>query len=394
MGRSQPAPASSQTVADRAGSPGRRDVLRAGLLAGVVAALHACGPPRLSTRYGRLGPPDANGLQLPAGYRSRVVARTGQRVGTTPYVWHQAPDGGRCFAAPGGWVYVSNSEVDVVGGVGMVRFDNAGAIVDARRLLDGTRRNCAGGHTPWGTWLSCEEVATGSVFEVDPLGVRPPVTHPGMGRFMHEGAAVDGPRRTVYMSEDAIDGLLYRYRYAQAGDLSSGVLEAARVDRGVVSWLPVPDPSASTRPTRYQVAGATPFRGGEGIWFEGNVLNLATKFDDRIWSYDVVSGRLTVLYDWTTNPLPVLRGVDNLCRRGRDLFVCEDMSTLRFPADPELCVVEPDGLTTVFLRAVGHRTSELTGAAFNPAGNRLYVSSQRGTNGTGVTFEITGPFPS
>jgi hypothetical protein len=55
--------------------------------------------------------------------------------------------------------------------------------------------------------------------------------------------------------------------------------------------------------------------------------------------------------------------------------------------------VEPDGLTSVFLRAVGHRTSELTGAAFNPAGDRLYVSSQRGTTGSGVTFEITGPFP-
>jgi secreted PhoX family phosphatase len=347
----------------------------------------------MSTRYGALGPPDANGLQLPAGYRSRVVARTGQRVGTTQYVWHEAPDGGHCFAVPGGWAYVSNSELDPSGGVGMVRFDGTGAIVGAGRLLDGTRRNCAGGPTPWGSWLSCEEVATGSVFEVDPLGARAPVRHPGLGRFAHEGAAVDEARRTVYLSEDARDGLLYRFRYGRAGDLSTGVLEAARVDGGVVSWLPVPDPSAAGTPTRFQVPGATPFRGGEGIWYERNVVNLATKADDRIWAYDVVSGRLSVLYDWTTNPLPVLRGVDNLCRRGGDLFVCEDMSTLGHPADPEVCVVEPDGLTSVFLRAVGHRTSELTGAAFNPAGDRLYVSSQRGTGGAGVTFEIAGPFP-
>ena len=372
----------------------RRDVLKAGVLAGLVAALHACGPARSSTRYGPLGTTDANGLQLPAGYRSRIVARSGQRVGTTPYVWHRAPDGGHCFAVPGGWAYVSNSELDVTGGVGMVRFDASGAIVDAGRLLDGTRKNCAGGHTPWGTWLSCEEVATGRVFEVDPLGMRAPVARLGMGRFAHEGAAVDEARRTVYLSEDAVEGLLYRYRYARAADLSSGVLEAARVDSGVVSWLPVPDPSATTTPTRRQVPGATPFHGGEGIWYEGNVVNLATKHDDRIWALDVATGRLSVLYDWTTNPLPVLRGVDNLCRRGGDLFVCEDMSTLRHPADPELCVVEPDGLTSVFLRAVGHRTSELTGAAFNPAGDRLYVSSQRGTTGLGVTFEITGPFPS
>jgi secreted PhoX family phosphatase len=215
-----------------------------------------------------------------------------------------------------------------------------------------------------------------------------------MGRFSHEGAAVDEPRRTVYLSEDAKSGLLYRYRYDRAGDLSTGVLEAAKVDNGVVSWLPVPDPSARTTPTRQQVPGATPFHGGEGIWYERDVVNLATKFDDRIWAYDVVTGRLSLLYDWRTNPLPVLRGVDNLCRRGGDLFVCEDMSILGHPADPEMCVVEPDGVTSVFLRAVGHRTSELTGAAFNPAGNRLYVSSQRGATGAGVTFEITGPFPS
>ena len=372
----------------------RRDVLKAGVLVGLVAALQACGPPRSSTRYGPLGLPDANGLQLPSGYRSRIVARSGQRVGTTQYVWHQAPDGAHCFAVPGGWAYVSNSEVDVTGGVGMIRFDTSGAIVGAGRLLDGTRNNCAGGHTPWGTWLSCEEVATGRVFEVDPLGRQAPVAHLGMGRFAHEGAAVDEARRTVYLSEDAVDGLLYRYRYARAADLSTGVLEAARVDGGVVSWLAVPDPSAATAPTRRQVPAATPFRGGEGIWYERNVVNLATKFDDRIWALDVATGRLSVLYDWTTNPLPVLRGVDNLCRRGGDLFVCEDMSTLRYPADPELCVVEPDGVTSVFLRAVGHRTSELTGAAFNPVGDRLYVSSQRGTTGSGVTFEITGPFPS
>jgi secreted PhoX family phosphatase len=359
-----------------------------------VAALHSCGPSRTSTRYGALGPADGNDLQLPTGYRSRVVARSGQRVGTTQYVWHKAPDGGHCFAVPGGWAYVSNCEHDPTGGVGMVRFDSSGAIVGAARLLDGTRRNCAGGHTPWGTWLSCEEVERGRVFEVDPLGVRAPVVHRGMGRFSHEGAAVDESRRTVYLSEDAKSGLLYRYRYERAGDLSTGVLEAAKVDNGVVSWLPVPDPSARTTPTRQQVPGATPFRGGEGIWYERDVVNLATKFDDRIWAYDVVTGRLSLLYDWAANPLPVLRGVDNLCRRGGDLFVCEDMSILGHPADPEVCVVEPDGVTSVFLRAVGHRTSELTGASFNPAGDRLYLSSQRGTSGSGVTFEITGPFPS
>src|SRR5215213_2974414 len=67
--------------------------------------------------YGPLGDPDVNGIQLPAGFASRVVARTGDLVPGTEHVWHQSPDGGVCFAAmDGGWVYVSNSEVSGGGG--------------------------------------------------------------------------------------------------------------------------------------------------------------------------------------------------------------------------------------------------------------------------------------
>src|SRR5687767_1177362 len=79
--------------------------------------------------YGDLQAADANGIQLPAGFASRVVARTGQTVGATAYKWHAAPDGGACFARPGGgWIYVSNSEVGAVagGGVSAVQFDAAG----------------------------------------------------------------------------------------------------------------------------------------------------------------------------------------------------------------------------------------------------------------------------
>src|SRR5688500_19713553 len=70
--------------------------------------------------YGPLQAVDANGVQLPAGFTSRVVAVTGQPVASTGYTWHTAPDGGACFAAPGGgWVYASNSEVGL--GTGGVR---------------------------------------------------------------------------------------------------------------------------------------------------------------------------------------------------------------------------------------------------------------------------------
>ncbi|MFK4689766.1 secreted PhoX family phosphatase [Streptomyces pristinaespiralis] len=62
--------------------------------------------------YGALGPADANGIQLPAGFTSRVVARSGQRVGSTSYTWHNAPDGGACYNDGTGWIYVSNSEIN------------------------------------------------------------------------------------------------------------------------------------------------------------------------------------------------------------------------------------------------------------------------------------------
>ncbi|MEW5633231.1 translocation protein TolB, partial [Streptomyces hydrogenans] len=60
--------------------------------------------------YGALGSADANGIMLPAGFTSRVIARSGQTVPGTSYTWHNAPDGGACYADGTGWIYVSNSE--------------------------------------------------------------------------------------------------------------------------------------------------------------------------------------------------------------------------------------------------------------------------------------------
>src|SRR3954462_12006660 len=81
--------------------------------------------------YGDLLAADANGVQLPPGFTARVIGRSNQTVGSTAQAWHVAPDGGACFATPGGgWVYVSNSEVGAgLGGVGVVRFDASGTIV-------------------------------------------------------------------------------------------------------------------------------------------------------------------------------------------------------------------------------------------------------------------------
>ena len=140
---------------------------------------------------------------------------------------------------------------------------------------------------PLGTWLACEEVDHGTIWEADPTGASPGVQHLGMGRFAHEASAVDGARRVVYLSEDERDGLFYRYRYAAAG-LGAGALEAATLDAGgAVTWLPIPDPSAATVQCRAQVV-ATPFRGGEGFCImDGRQIFLTTKYDDHVWRYDI-----------------------------------------------------------------------------------------------------------
>src|SRR5262245_43386616 len=96
--------------------------------------------------YGPLGAPDANGVALPAGFSARLLATTGQAVAGTSYAWHGEPDGGSCFVdtVGGGWVYVSNSELNGRnGGAGALKFAANGSVAAAYRILGGTKWNCA-----------------------------------------------------------------------------------------------------------------------------------------------------------------------------------------------------------------------------------------------------------
>lgn len=340
-----------------------------------------------TSSYGALRAPDANGLRLPPGFTSRVVARSGQVVPGTSYAWHAAPDGGACFpAAAGGWTYVSNSELASGGGVSALRFDLDGQVRSAARILAGTRANCAGGATPWGTWLSCEEIDRGSVWETDPTGTKQGVRRAAMGLFRHEAAAVDPDRQVVYLTEDEEEGCFYRFRPTRWPDLSAGTLEVLTRD---TTWVRVPDPAGTPTRTRRQVKGARRFNGGEGAWYSAGSVWFTTKGDNRVWRYDAVREKLSIAYDDNVPGAP-LTGVDNITGSSAgELFVAED------GGDMQLCVLSPSDQVAPFLQLVGHNGSEVTGPALSPNGQRLYFSSQRGTTGRssgGMTFEVRGPF--
>ena len=345
-----------------------------------------------------LGPllePDANGLKLPDGFKSRIIARSGEAPAGLPgYSWHSAPDGGATFPADdGGWVYVSNSEMrSFSGGVGAIRFDAGGEVVDAYQILKNTSINCAGGPTPWGTWLSCEEFANGQVYECDPMGSNSSQLRSALGTFRHEAVAVDSENQCLYLTEDLRDGAFYRFRPDRPlPDLSSGQLEIASVvennGKSFIEWIAVPDPLAKVEATRLQVPSYTIFRGGEGIaMYEGRAY-FTTKHDNRVWVYHTNTQELEVLYDVETSDNPILTGVDNVVITPTgDVLIAED------GGDMQIVVLTDEGSVAPLLQVIGHDRSEITGPAFDPSYQRLYFSSQRGSLGKssgGITYEVS-----
>lgn len=289
------------------------------------------------------------------------------------------------------------------------------------RSLGGTIRNCAGGTTPWGTWLTCEEPSSrltthpehGFVFEVPASanGLVEPQPLRAMGRFNHEAACVDPATGIVYMTEDRDDGLLYRFVPNVAGDLakggrlealalSSGVRDARNwngraIERGqplAVRWIALDDveaPADDLR-TRGAAAGALVIARGEGVYMgdgefylcstSGGAAKLGQVF--RVTPGLAGAADRFELFFESENKQQFNFGDNITVAPFGDLIVCEDQYT--DVVSNRLIGITPEGESYVFgqLRI----QTEMAGACFSPDGKHMFVNAYSPTR----TLAITG----
>ncbi|MEU9708788.1 alkaline phosphatase PhoX [Streptomyces sp. NPDC047967] len=411
--------------------------------------------------YGPLVPDPDGLLDLPKGFRYRVLSREGEpmRSGEGPVPSNH--DGMAALRGRNGRIHlVRNHEnrhyaeigVPAVegltydpaakGGCTSLELDGRSKVLGERVAIAGTAVNCAGGPTPWRTWLTCEENEDkagtngytkdhGFIFEVDGADPRRTGAVPltAMGRFQHEAIAVDPKSGIVYETEDAFDrpfGLFYRFLPEKplggTGSLrAGGELEAMRVpgvpDLSVVQetgtsfdrieWVPVPDPLAAGTPVRLQdfgPRGITHAQKLEGCYWGGSSVYFVSSFarrDDgsaadhygQVWRYEPRKRRLTLVVVFGPDTDIQLPGEspDNICLASDGgLMVCEDGGGAQH-------VLGVTRRGEVYAMARGRQNigtpgepewGEFAGVTFSPDGSTMYVNCYR----PGTTFAVTGPW--
>jgi uncharacterized protein len=424
--------------------------------------------PGTYSRYGELIADPAQLLDLPRGFTYKIISRAGDRM-DDGYTLPGLPDGMGTFSAPNGnTILIRNHELlpnqspgpfgdggralrltDLPllydqgegktphrGGTTTLVYDTERQQVVRQFLsLAGTARNCAGGPTPWNSWITCEETVLRAGFDSEgsffcnrehgfnfevPATDRPrlhqaaPLTE--MGRFNHEAVAVDPRTSIVYQTEDREDGLIYRFIPNRPGNLAQGgKLQAlcASSHRGKdmrnwttgdvvlvgkqfqVSWLDLDEVQSPKDDLRYRgfERGAARFARGEGMWYaDGHIYFACTNGGARkmgqIWRYAChdqgngkPSGTLELFVE--PNDSRLLESADNLTAAPwGDLIVCED----RQGDVVRLVGVSKNG--SLYTLANCRARSELSGVSFSPDGTTLFVNVQL----LGLTIAVTGPW--
>lgn len=397
--------------------------------------------PREAYGYGPLVPDPRGVLDLPEGFSYKTLSAEGEPIGpgvvvpghhdgtatfpgtrrnTTRLVRnHEQGTNGTKAVAPSSLVY----DPEAWGGTTTLEVDDHANLLSQRVSLAGTSTNCAGGRTPWGTWLSCEETegftgqtkTHGWVFEVDPDGRRTkPVPITPLGRFAHEAVCIDPRDNTAYLTEDAAKpfGLFYRFRPRSDHSgyhayMAGGLLEAMYVpdvpDLSVVqqpgtkfrnvSWVKVPDPSAATTSTRMQFEKITRSQKLEGAWWSGDAAYFVASYAHtadgaaaahagQVWRYHPRQGTLELYTIF--QPGGKFDGPDNMTVSpyGGGVVLAEDGD-----GEQHLVGTTQQGEPFAIARNA-FNGSEFTGVTFSDDGRTLFANRQE----PGVTFAITGPW--
>jgi secreted PhoX family phosphatase len=380
-------------------------------------------------------------LELPPGFQYAVFGRTGDLM-TDGRATPGSHDGMAAFQVGGELRLVRNHEVrssgpalvaagpnydtNAPGGTTTLVVDPASrALVRSFVSLSGTATNCAGGPTPWGSWISCEETVGGPAtgytqphgycFEVSAAADAPvtPVALTAMGRFVHEAIAIDPATGIVYLTEDQSEAGLYRFIPTAPGTLAAGgqlqmlaITGRAGYDTRTgqtrlvdlpVSWVDIADPDPANAETtagavRAQglALGGARFGRLEGAWFGGGRLYVnSTSGGDaglgQVWEHLPATGGGTLRLLFESTGRADLSGPDNLCvsPRGQGLVLCEDGLGVQ-----HLRGLTRDGRVFDFARNAvsGSVGEEFAGATFSPDGQTLFVNIQR----PGLTFAIWG----